>query len=92
MKQQPGEPGRLTDVAVLRKLARQDVDKGAITLGYGADRDTVLRLLNQAPATEIVCTLRYRRHYFMAMHAEDLSSLLEGVASRNGRSSAARPG
>ena len=39
---------------------------GAVTAGYGADRETVLRLLNEALATEIVCTLRYRRHYFMA--------------------------
>jgi bacterioferritin len=67
VKQQHGEEGRLSDAAVLRQRARRDVRRGAVTPGYGADRDTVLRLLNQALATEIVCTLRYRRHYFMAM-------------------------
>ncbi len=37
-----------------------------MTEGYRADRETVLRLLNEALATEIVCVLRYRRHHFMA--------------------------
>jgi bacterioferritin len=58
--------GQLTDVATLRKRAREDIGSGAVTSGYSADRATVLRLLNEALATEIVCTLRYRRHYFMA--------------------------
>jgi bacterioferritin len=56
----------LTDVATLRKRARQHIDEGAVTPGYGADRETVLKLLNGALATEIVCVLRYRRHFFMA--------------------------
>lgn len=56
----------LTDVSEIRKRARQHIDDGAVTAGYAADRDTVLKLLNEALATEIVCTLRYRRHYFMA--------------------------
>lgn len=60
------DKGQLTDVATLRKRARQDIASGAVTPGYSADRETVLRLLNEALATEIVCTLRYRRHYFMA--------------------------
>jgi bacterioferritin len=58
--------GQLDDVATLRKRARENLDSGAVTAGYEADRDTVLRLLNEALATELVCTLRYRRHYFMA--------------------------
>jgi bacterioferritin len=58
--------GQLDDVATLRKRARENIDSGAVTSGYEADRDTVLRLLNEALATELVCTLRYRRHYFMA--------------------------
>jgi bacterioferritin len=66
MKQQPGDDSLLPDVAKLRKRAREDLDQGAVTSSYGADRATVLRLLNEALATEIVCTLRYRRHYFMA--------------------------
>ncbi len=56
----------LTDVKILRKHARQNIDEGAVTVGYNADRETVLKLLNQSLATEIVCVLRYRRHYFMA--------------------------
>lgn len=64
------EKGQLTDKATLRKRARQDIASGAVTPGYSADRNTVLRLLNEALATEIVCTLRYRRHYFMATGLE----------------------
>ena len=56
----------LTDVATLRSQARKHIEEGAVTAGYAADRDVVLRLLNEALATEIVCVLRYRRHYFMA--------------------------
>ena len=57
---------KLTDVPTLRRRARQHLDEGAVTSGYGADRETVLGLLNAALATEIVCVLRYRRHHFMA--------------------------
>lgn len=62
----------LTDVATLRALARKHIEHGAVTAGYTADRFEVLRLLNQALATEIVCVLRYRRHHFMArgIHAK----------------------
>jgi len=56
----------LTDVATLRKQARKHIEEGAVTAGYAADRKVVLKLLNEALATEIVCVLRYRRHYFMA--------------------------
>jgi bacterioferritin len=56
----------LTDVATLRSQARRDIDQGAVTAGYSADREQVLRMLNEALATEIVCVLRYRRHHFMA--------------------------
>ncbi|MBF8778988.1 ferritin-like domain-containing protein [Pseudomonas fulva] len=56
----------LTDVNVLRQRARQHVEQGAVTEGYNADRQEILRLLNEALATELVCTLRYKRHYFMA--------------------------
>jgi bacterioferritin len=62
MKSNPG----LTDVATLRRQARKHLEEGAVTAGYAADREAVLRLLNEALATEIVCVLRYRRHYFMA--------------------------
>src|SRR5512145_3019727 len=56
----------LTDIKTLRERARQHIEQGAVTPGYRADRATVIRLLNEALATEIVCVLRYRRHYFMA--------------------------
>lgn len=56
----------LSDVKEIRRRARMHMDQGAITEGYRADRTTVVRLLNEALATEIVCVLRYRRHYFMA--------------------------
>jgi len=56
----------LADVQTLREQARQHIDEGAVTVGYAADRQAVLKLLNEALATEIVCVLRYRRHHFMA--------------------------
>ena len=56
----------LTDKATLRAQARKNIDEGAVTAGYSADRTEVLKLLNEALATELVCVLRYRRHHFMA--------------------------
>ena len=56
----------LTDIQTIRARAREHMERGAVTEGYRADRDTVLRLLNEALATEIVCVLRYKRHYFVA--------------------------
>jgi len=56
----------MTDVQTLRERARKHVEEGAVTAGYAADRKTVLKLLNDSLATEIVCVLRYRRHHFMA--------------------------
>jgi bacterioferritin len=56
----------LTDVKTLRRRAREHIMEGAVTQGYTANRETVVKLLNEALATEIVCVLRYRRHYFMA--------------------------
>jgi bacterioferritin len=56
----------LTDVKELRRRAREHVEKGAVTQGYRGDLQTVVKLLNEALATEIVCVLRYKRHYFMA--------------------------
>ena len=56
----------LTDVQTLRERARKSIDDGAVTQSYSADRKTVIRLLNEALATEWVCVLRYYRHYFMA--------------------------
>jgi len=56
----------LTDTATLRANARRNIEDGAITRSYGADKDVVIKLLNDALATEYVCVLRYYRHYFMA--------------------------
>jgi bacterioferritin len=60
------KPALLTDVETIRQRARQHIDDGAVTDSYQADRQTVLRMLNEALATELVCALRYRLHYFMA--------------------------
>ena len=56
----------VTDIKKIRERARTHIEEGAVTENYGADKETVLKLLNDSLATEIVCTLRYRRHYFMA--------------------------
>jgi len=56
----------MTDIKTLRRRAREHMEQGAMTPGYKADRDVVVKLLNEALATEIVCVLRYKRHYFMA--------------------------
>lgn len=56
----------LKDIEEIRKRAREHMEKGAVTPGYGADVKTVVGLLNQALATEVVCVLRYKRHQFMA--------------------------
>jgi bacterioferritin len=56
----------LSDIKALRERARKHIEDGAITPGYRADRETVVKLLNEALATELVCILRYKRHYFMA--------------------------
>jgi bacterioferritin len=56
----------LSDIQEIRRRAREHVEKGAVTPDYKADLNTALKLLNEALATEIICNLRYRRHYFMA--------------------------
>lgn len=63
----------LTDVTTLRTRARKHLEEGAVTAGYTVDRPELLKLLNDALATELVCVLRYRRHHFMA----------SGIHSRN---------
>jgi len=70
-----GNPTFITDVDALRKRARQHVDDGSVTAGYSADRQTVLKLLNDSLATELVCVLRYRRHHFMArgIHSQSVA-------------------
>ena len=60
------ETTQLSSVETLRHRARQNVDQGAVTEGYSADREEIIKLLNGSLATELVCVLRYKRHYFMA--------------------------
>src|SRR5688500_10475946 len=66
----------LTDVVELRRRARQHIEEGAVTGQYRGGRDTVVKLLNEALATEIGCYLRYKRHYFMAqgIHASSVAA------------------
>lgn len=58
--------GFLSDIELLRKKAREHIEQGPITDAYGADRERVIDVLNEVLATEIVCVLRYKRHYFTA--------------------------
>lgn len=73
----------LTDIKTIRERARQHIDDGAVTAGYDAERATVIKLLNEALATEIVCVLRYRRHYFMAKGPNSKSVADEFLAHSN---------
>jgi bacterioferritin len=56
----------ISDIKEIRRRARQHMESGAVTEGYKADREAVIEILNQALATELVCILRYKRHYYMA--------------------------
>lgn len=56
----------ISDRRTLRANARRSIEDGAITPSYAADRKMVIKLLNDALATEWVCVLRYYRHYHMA--------------------------
>ncbi|HVU51173.1 MAG TPA: ferritin-like domain-containing protein [Polyangia bacterium] len=73
---QAAQKAALTDVSELRRRARQNIERGAVTEGYRGDVTTVIDLLNQALATELVCVLRYKRHYFMAsgIHAQAVAA------------------
>lgn len=66
----------IADIKAIRKRARNHMEQGAVIENYQADRKKVIQLLNEALATEIVCTLRYKRHYFMAsgIHAKSVAA------------------
>ena len=66
----------LSDVVSIRERARRHMEKGAVTAGYKADLAVILRILNEALASEIVCVLRYKRHYYMAsgIHAQAVAA------------------
>src|SRR5689334_7397417 len=65
-----------SDIQKIRDRARKHIEEGAITGAYKADREQVVKVLNEALATELVCVLRYKRHYFMAqgIHAAPVAA------------------
>jgi bacterioferritin len=85
----------VTDLKKIRERARQHMEQGAVTQNYGADRKAVLKVLNEVLATELVCVLRYKRHYYTASginaegakdqfleHANDEQQHVDWVADR----------
>jgi bacterioferritin len=56
----------LSDIQELRRRARMHIEDGAVTASYSADLPKVIAVMNEALATELVCVLRYKRHFFMA--------------------------
>jgi bacterioferritin len=66
----------VNNIQAIRTRARSHIEKGAVTPGYRADRKAVIDILNDALATEIVCVLRYKRHYYMAsgIHAKSIAA------------------
>jgi bacterioferritin len=88
-------PTFVSDIKKIRERARRHMDQGPVTESYKADLSKVIQVLNQVLATEIVCVLRYRRHYFMAQgidaepvaqeflqHANDEQQHADWVAKR----------
>ncbi|HLJ15372.1 MAG TPA: ferritin-like domain-containing protein [Bryobacteraceae bacterium] len=89
MKAKPHKEQRpfVTDVQELRRRARAHMEQGAVTSGYKAGRETVIRVLNEVLATELVCVLRYKRHYYMAsgIHAQSVTQeFLEHATEEQG--------
>ena len=77
----------LADIQQIRQRARQHIEQGAVTGGYKADRETVIRVLNEALATELVCVLRYKRHHYMAtgIHSQAVAAeFLEHAGEEQG--------
>ena len=74
---------RSLNIDNLRKQARKNIQQGAVTAGYSADRPQVLRLLNDSLATELVCVLRYRRHHFVASGIHSQAVAAEFLAHAN---------
>jgi bacterioferritin len=85
----------ISDVATLRQRARAHIEDGAVTPSYPKDRETIIQLLNQALATELVCVLRYKRHYYVTKgirakvaaaefleHAQDEQGHADEIAQR----------
>jgi len=84
---EPQKLSFLTDIKEIRRRARQHIQDGAVTDSYKGDRTVVLRVLNEALATEIVCVLRYKRHHYMAkgIHSQAVAEeFLEHAAEEQG--------
>src|SRR3954447_14413384 len=66
----------IQDLNRLRENARNHIESGPITSAYGADLHRVIQVCNEALATELVCVLRYKRHYYTAtgIHAEAVAA------------------
>ncbi len=92
---QPPQGAPISDVATLRQRARAHLEDGAVTPSYPKDREAIIQLLNQALATELVCVLRYKRHYYATKgirakvaaaefleHAQDEQQHAEQIAQR----------
>ncbi len=73
----------VSDISNIRKRARQNIDDGAMTAGYSANRAVVVDMLNQALATELVCVLRYKYHYYMASGIHSQAIKAEFLAHAN---------
>jgi bacterioferritin len=56
----------VSSIEKIRERARSSIEQGALTPGYRADQAQVVKVLNEVLATELVCALRYKRHYYMA--------------------------
>jgi bacterioferritin len=74
----------LTDISEIRRRARQHIEDGAVTDSYKGDRKVVLRVLNEALATEIVCVLRYKRHHYMAQGIHSQAVIAERITQLDG--------
>jgi bacterioferritin len=83
----PKKNSFVMDVTEIRRRARQHIMEGAVTKDYKGDRKTVLRVLNEALATELVCVLRYKRHHYMAkgIHSQAVAAeFLEHATEEQG--------
>jgi bacterioferritin len=73
----------VSDIEAIRKRARKHIEDGAVTGGYKGDRKAVIKVLNEALATEIVCVLRYKRHHYTAKGIHSLAVAAEFLEHAN---------
>ena len=74
---------QVLNIDSVRKHARENIEQGAVTASYSANLPQVLRMLNEALATELVCVLRYRHHHFMARGIHSQAVAAEFLAHAN---------